>query len=92
MVSGKPIGKRVHNHILREAIIEAGMRDLAGTRVDMHGLADYAEGYIFQGWIEGKISIEDCVGILANKLDAENIRKSSVEGFADLLKNIREKN
>jgi hypothetical protein len=87
---GKPMGKKASNYILSEALIKAGLRGIAGSRVDKHGLADYAEGLIFQAWIKGSISLEGCVDILTKELkNRDPLRKASINAFAQLLRHIK---
>jgi hypothetical protein len=87
---GKPVSRRASNYVLGEALTRAGMRGLAGHRIDRHGLADYAEGLLFQGWMEGRITIEECVYTLRDKLlNFESEKEASIEGFAELLKRIK---
>jgi 8-oxo-dGTP diphosphatase len=92
---GKPVGKKVANSVLSKALEAAGLRSLAGARADSHRLADYAEGYLFKAWAEGKISLEESVSILAKSFsgseDRVTLRKESVEAFASLLKAVAEK-
>jgi hypothetical protein len=90
---GRPVGKRVSNHILSQSLLKSGLREKAGRRLDKGALADYAEALIFRAWIEGDIGLEECVAILSSHLsgDGENpnkLRKSSIVAFAELLSEI----
>lgn len=84
------MGRKVSNSVLSRALEEAGLRSLAGARVNSHRLADYAEGYLFKAWAEGRISLEESVEVLAKSFsgseDKAVLRKESVEAFASLLK------
>jgi hypothetical protein len=85
----KPVGKKASNLVLSEAINKAGIRSLIGKRVDKHDLADYAEGLIFQAWIQGKVSIEECVDILVKALEKDpKSKKASIDAFSQLLERI----
>lgn len=88
-VTGKPIGKKVPNTVLSKALQKARLRNLAGTRVDTHHLADLAEGIIFKAWVGGRITLEESVAILSKSLSGSLERKTlmreSIAAFSSLL-------
>lgn len=89
----KPMGKKVSNYILAEALIRSGLREKAGGRLDKHGMADFVECAIFHAWLKEKISIEECVEILTQNLkdvkEQRKIRDASIKAFTELLKYIK---
>jgi hypothetical protein len=91
----RPIGKKVSNYILSEALIRSGLRDRAGSRVSREDLGDYAEGLIFIAWDEGKITLEEAVNILSENLDptasGNELKELSIASFENLLKKVVEK-
>ncbi len=92
-VLGKPVGKRVSNYILSQALIRSGLRDKAGRRLDKGGLADFAEGAIFYAWMQKRIALEECVGVLVKYLEGSkgDLREASITAFAELLKVLDER-
>jgi len=93
-VTGRPLGKKVPNQVLAAALDRAGLRDLAGTRVNAHQLADLAEGIIFKAWLQGRITLEESVAILSSSLsgslERKRMREDAVKAFTALLKAVEE--
>lgn len=92
--AGRPLGKKVPNQVLAVALEKAGLRSLAGTRVNTHQLADLAEGIIFKAWLRGRITLEESVAILTRSLSGslrrDKMREEAVEAFTSLLKAVEE--
>jgi hypothetical protein len=91
--AGKPVCKRASNYILSEAVYRSGLRELAGPRVDRHKLADYAECQIFNAWLKGGVTIENCVKILTRELknSPDSLKEVSIQAFTELLKEIQKR-
>ncbi len=91
-VMKKPVGKKVSNYILSEALIKSGLREHGGRRLDKHGMADFVESIVFFVWAKEMISLEESVEILKENLtpslDRIKLRESSVIAFAELLKRV----
>jgi hypothetical protein len=64
----RPMGKKVSNAILSEALVRSDLRARAGTRMQKKELGNYVEGLIFKAWIEEKITINEAVEILSKNL------------------------
>ncbi len=90
---GKPVCKRASNYVLSEAVYRSGLREPAGPRVDRHKLADYAECRIFNAWVKGSTTIENCVEILTRELknSPDSLKEVSIQAFTELLKEIQKK-
>jgi hypothetical protein len=90
---GKPVCKRASNYVLSEAVYRSGLREPAGPRVDRHKLADYAECQIFNAWVKGSTTIENCVEILTRELknSPDSLKEVSIQAFTELLKEIQKK-
>ena len=92
--TGRPLGKKVPNQVLSKALEKAGLRELAGTRVSTHRLADLAEGFIFKAWLDGRITLEESVRILSRSmsgsLERKRLREETVEAFTTLLRAVKE--
>jgi hypothetical protein len=84
MKKGQPSGAKVKDAVLAEAFRKAGLREHMPSRVSCHMLADAAEALIVYAWLNGHISLNECVSILHKSED-------SVEGFTRLLSTIRDK-
>ncbi len=91
--NGKPVCKRASNYVLSEAVYRSGLREPAGPRADRHKLADYAECRIFDAWLRGDASLENCVEILTRELknSPDPLREASVQAFTELLKDVQKK-
>ncbi len=81
---GRPVGRKVDSRILSDALKNAGLRRLLPSRIDRHDQADAAEALIVYAWIEGKITMDECVDLLGSNVDPR-------EGFKRLLKEILER-
>jgi len=91
----RPMGKKVSNLILAEALEDSGLRSLVGARKSRGDLGDFVEGLLFKLWNNGEYSIDEAVEILSahitpSKNDIE-LRKSSIKAFSSLLKHLDEK-
>ena len=91
-VMAKPVGKKVSNYILSEALIKSGLREHGGRRLDKHGMGDFAESIICFAWLKGMVTLNDSVKILEEHLapstDNIKLRNSSVNAFTELLKHV----
>ncbi len=94
MAKDMPDGGRAPNEVLSNSLSEAGLRDLAPSRVDSHRLADIVEAIIAYAWLEGEMDIGEAAEILSESLsksDFDNRRdvfRRSEEGFKNLLMTI----
>ncbi|RMF89145.1 MAG: hypothetical protein D6733_06940 [Methanobacteriota archaeon] len=90
----RPLGRKVSNFILAEAVVRSGLRDRLGSRLRRGDLGDIAEGLIFMAWAQGKMDIGEAVEILAGPLSTEEdrlrLREESVKGFEKLLRHVAE--
>ncbi len=96
-VKGEPDGDKVSNDVLSNALSNAGLRDLAPSRVDKHRLGDFAEAVIAFAWLKGKLNIDEAVSILCDSLEGVNFEnrgevfQAGERGFENLLKTISER-
>jgi hypothetical protein len=88
----RPLGKKVSNHILSEALARTKLREKAGSRMKKGDLGDFAEGIIFKAWAEGKINLEEAVGILSRgmnpKSSGKQLQEEAVDAFESLLNHV----
>ncbi len=91
----RPLGKKVSNKILAEALARANLRERAGSRMTSGDLGDYAEGFIFKAWAEGRIKLEEAVEVLFQNLSPNATGNERTEeatsAFENLLRTIAEK-
>jgi len=80
-----PTNIRVPGHILSEALKKTGYRKYLPSRIDRHGQGDAVEALIFYSWLEGILSLEECVSILQQEADMP------VEAFTKLITTIIER-
>ncbi len=91
MASGQPVGDKVSNEVLSNALSAAGLRYLAPSRVDRHRLGDFVEAIIAFAWLEGEIEIDEAANILSDFFENVNfesrkeVRSAAEEGFEELL-------
>jgi hypothetical protein len=80
----RPIGAKVNNQVLAEAVEISGLRKFLPHRVDRHTRANAAEALLVFAWLQDKQEIDRSVKVLSEK---ENL----TEAFAALLREILEK-
>jgi len=81
---GRPLGAKVNNKILAEAVKKTGLRKLLPRRIDRHVLGNAAEALIVFAWLADVFSFEESLKILSE-------RDGPVEAFAILIYKILEK-
>lgn len=79
--SQRPVGAKVNNRILAEALKKSGLRKLLPHRIDRHIQGNAAEAIIVFAWLTDVLSFEDCLKTLREN---DNV----TEAFANLLRNI----
>ncbi len=91
-VRGRPMGRKVSNTVLSEALSKTKLREEAGSRMTRGDLGDYVEGLIFQNWAEGRVSMDEAVSILAESLTGNSkgtaLKFESIAAFENLLNHI----
>jgi hypothetical protein len=89
----RPLGKKVSNRILSEALARTKLREQAGSRMKKGDLGDFTEGIIFKAWAEGMINLEEAVEILARRLNptssGKQVHEEAVDAFESLLNHIK---
>jgi len=80
---GRPVGRRLDNRLLAEALRASGLRAEAPKRMDRHQLADAAEALLAYGWLTGLVGFWEIVEALRGP--------SPREGLSGLLRRIAEK-
>lgn len=74
----KPLGVRVRGTVLAEALRRDGLRDCLGSGMTRHALADAAEALLVYAWLNGYVTLDECVVVMGKAGDA-------VEGLSLLL-------
>jgi len=77
----KPVGVKVNNKILAEAVKKSGLRKMLPRRIDRHAQGDAAEALIVYAWLQDVVGFEDCLKILSRSED-------STEALTQLLQEI----
>jgi hypothetical protein len=80
----RPMGAKVNNQILADAVESSGLRKLLPHRVDRHERGNAAEALLVFAWLEDKQEMDDCVKVLSQNTDA-------TKAFASLLRDVLEK-
>ncbi|MFB0501967.1 MAG: ribonuclease III family protein [Candidatus Bathyarchaeia archaeon] len=77
----RPIGAKVNNRILAEAVKKSGLRKMLPRRIDRHAQGNAAEALIVYAWLQEIMSFDDCLKILRGGDDP-------TEAFTRLLQEI----
>ena len=80
----KPLGVRVKGSVLAEGLRKAGLRDLLGSGMSRHALADAAEALIVYAWLNGCLTLDESVTIMRKSEDA-------AEGISALLATVKKR-
>jgi len=80
----RPVGAKVDNQILAEAVTKSGLRRFLPHRVDRHARGDAAEALLGYAWLENLLELENCTEVLSREDDA-------AEAFASLIKGVLRK-
>ena len=80
---GHPVGAKVNNQVLAQAVETSGLRKLLPHRVDRHARGNAAEALLVFAWLQDMLEMDECIKILS--------KKDPVEAFAVLLRRILDK-
>lgn len=80
----RPVGAKVENQTLAEAVTKSGLRRFLPHRVDRHTRGNAAEALLVFAWLDGIINLKDCTAALYKEEDPS-------EAFAGLIKKVLEK-
>lgn len=81
---GKPMGAKVKNRVLAEAVEKSGLRKLLPRRVDRHTRGNAAEALLVFAWLQDIHDLNDCITALRKEDD-------ETQAFATLLHDVLEK-
>jgi len=81
---GKPMGVKVKNRVLAEAVEKSGLRKLLPRRVDRHTRGNAAEALLVFAWLQDIHDLNDCITALRTEDD-------ETQAFAALLHDVLEK-
>jgi len=81
---GHPMGAKVNNQVLANAVETSGLRKFLPHRVDRHARGNAAEALLVFAWLQDMQEFEDCIKALSRKDD-------STQGFVSLLRDVLEK-
>ena len=80
---GRPIGAKVSNQVLAQAVETSKLRQLLPHRVDRHVRGNAAEALLAFAWLQGILEMDQCIKALS--------QKDPVEAFTVLLRQILDK-
>ena len=89
-------GERVSNRVLSEALCRVGLKGRLPLRSDVHVRSNAAEALIAYAWVNGLLSVDEAVDLLASNLRLfEGISRrgeweAAVNAFTELLRYILE--
>jgi len=74
----RPIGAKVDNQTLAEAVTRSGMRRLLPHRLDRHARGNAAEALLVFAWLDDLLEMDECIKVLSRE-------ENAAEAFAQLL-------
>jgi len=77
----RPLGAKVDNQTLAEAVTKSGLRKFLPHRVDRHTRGNAAEALLVFAWLSDLIDLRDCTDVLSREDDL-------IEAFANLIKDV----
>jgi hypothetical protein len=80
----RPVGAKVDNQTLAEAVTRSGLRRFLPHRVDRHTRGNAAESLLVYAWLDDLLDFDDCTEVLSKEEDA-------AEAFAHLLRSVLRK-
>lgn len=78
---GHPVGAKVNNRILAQAVDISGLREFLPHRVDKHGRGNAAEALLVFAWLSDIQELDDCTKALGAEEDVG-------QAFGVLLKDV----
>jgi len=80
----RPVGAKVDNQTLAEAVTKSGLRRFLPHRVDRHTRGNAAEALLVYAWLEDLLEFDDCTKVLSRE-------DNTAEAFANLLRDVLRK-
>lgn len=80
----RPVGAKVDNQTLAEAVAKSGLRRFLPHRVDRHTRGNAAEALLVFAWLGDLLEFEDCTKVLGRE-------DNTAEAFANLLRDVLRK-
>jgi len=80
----RPMGAKVDNQTLAEAVTRSGLRRFLPHRVDRHTRGNAVEALLVYAWLDNLLELNDCTEVLSKEEDA-------AEAFANLLRDVLRK-
>ncbi len=80
----RPVGAKVKNQVLADAVERSGLRKLLPHRVNRHVRGNAAEALLVFAWLGDLLDLNDCVQMLSKE-------EEPAEAFANLLRKVLEK-
>jgi len=81
---GHPMGDKINNRTLADAVETSGLRKFLPHRVDRHTRGNAAEALLVFAWLQDLQELDDCVKTISEEDDL-------TEAFAALLRDVLEK-
>lgn len=80
----RPVGAKVDNQTLAEAVTKSGLRRFLPHRVDRHARGNAAEALLVYAWLGELLELHDCTDALSREDDPS-------EAFAGLIRDVLRK-
>jgi len=80
----RPVGAKVDNQTLAEAVTKSGLRRFLPHRVDRQTRGNAAEALLVFAWLGDLLEFEDCTNVLSREED-------TAEAFASLIRGVLRK-
>jgi hypothetical protein len=85
--SQKPMGARMDNQTLANALKNAGLREILPKRIDRHTQGNAAEALIVYAWLNEILSLNEGLNIL---IESETIDKAYTDLLLEINRRIKE--
>jgi len=80
----RPLGAKVNNQTLADAVTRSGLRRFLPHRVDRHTRGNAAEALLVFAWLDDLLDLNACTEVLSREEDAS-------DAFASLLRDVLRK-
>ncbi len=80
----RPVGAKVDNQTLAQAVTKSGLRKFLPHRVDRHDRGNAAEALLVFAWLSDLLELKDCTNVLSREADVST-------AFADLIEKVLSK-
>ncbi len=75
----RPVGAKVDNQTLAQAVTKSGLRKFLPHRVDRHDQGNAAEALLVFAWLSDLLELKDCTDVLSREADVSTAFAALIE-------------